>query len=154
MKLRALWIVGFALGIVGCGEQQTEAPEPPGETPEAAPAAEAPATEAEAPETAAPEATVDETFLAHMHEHAEKLDDVNFALADDDLEAAKSPAYWLSRHDTVSGIPAEWRPFVEGMREAATDVENAADLDTARAAAARITENCQGCHAASGTTIQ
>jgi hypothetical protein len=138
----------FASGIAGCGQRQADPPSPQSEAPEA------PATATEAPAPAAPRATVDEAFLAHMHEHAEKLDDINFALADDDLAAAMSPAYWLSRHDTVSGIPADWVPFVEGMRTAATDVENATDLEGARAAAARITENCQGCHVAAGATLQ
>jgi mono/diheme cytochrome c family protein len=60
------------------------------------------------------------------------------------------PAYWLSRHDTVTGIPPQWQPFVVGMREAAAAVGDAPDLDTARAAAERITGQCQACHAAAG----
>ena len=40
--------------------------------------------------------------------------------------------------------------YLAGMREAARAVEGAADLETASAASERITEQCQGCHAAAG----
>ena len=59
-------------------------------------------------------------------------------------------AYWLSRHETVNGIPADRQPYVVGMREAARNVEEATDLMAARAAAEGITQQCQGCHVASG----
>jgi mono/diheme cytochrome c family protein len=36
------------------------------------------------------------------------------------------------------------------MREASLDVEKSTDLESARAAAERITEQCQGCHTAAG----
>ena len=85
-----------------------------------------------------------------MHAHAEQLDNLNFALADGDLPRALTAAYWLSGHQEVSGIREEWRPYLDGMREAAKDIEEAKDLDAARAAAERINEQCQGCHAAAG----
>jgi hypothetical protein len=85
-----------------------------------------------------------------MHAHAEQLDNLNFALADNDLEGAMTAAYWLSGHQEVGGIREEWQPFLEGMREAAQDVEEASDLETARAAAERINLQCQGCHDAAG----
>ena len=87
-----------------------------------------------------------------MHAHAEQLDNLNFALADDDLDGAMSAAYWLSGHQEVSGLKEEWQPFLEGMRAAAQEVEEANDLDSARAAAKRINDNCQGCHDAAGVS--
>ena len=95
-----------------------------------------------------------EFFLKHMHRHAEKLDDLNFALADGDLEAAMKPAYWLSSHDTDSDIPQEWMPSLYAMRTEAEAVEAAPDLATARAAAERINAQCQGCHASAGINIR
>jgi mono/diheme cytochrome c family protein len=89
-----------------------------------------------------------------MHVHAEKLDELNFALADGDLEAAMTPAYWLSRHETASDVQSEWMPFLYGMRTEAEAVETAPDLAAARAAAERINAHCQGCHAAVGIDIQ
>lgn len=141
MKLHSLLIVGLALGVAACAEKKEPAPEP----------AAAPAPE---PQAAAPapveESGHGEEFIDHMHAHAEQLDNLNFALADDDLAGAMTAAYWLSGHQEVSGINEEWRPFLEGMREAAQAVEEADDLDAARAAAERINKNCQGCHKAAG----
>jgi hypothetical protein len=142
MKLRILLIVGLALGITACAEKEPTAVETEEETQAPPPAAEA--------SPAMLEEWRNDEFLAHMHSHADYLDDLNMALADGDIVAAMTPAYWLSRHDQVEGIPSEWQPYVEGMREASLDVEKSTDLESARAAAERITEQCQGCHAAAG----
>ena len=146
MKLHAYLIVGLALCITGCAEKKEPAPEPAVE-PQAAPAAESSPAEAAAEQE---DIARDADFIDHMHAHAEQLDNLNFALADDDLEGAMTAAYWLSGHQEVSGIKEEWRPFLRGMREAAQAVEEATDLDTARAAAERINDQCQGCHEAAG----
>ena len=61
-----------------------------------------------------------------------------------------TPAFWLSRHDAVEGIPEEWLQYVTGMREAAAEVEAASDLETAKAAAENISNQCQACHTAAG----
>jgi mono/diheme cytochrome c family protein len=141
MKINALSIAAIAFGLAACGEQAppaTQQAEPPDTAPEA--------TMAPSPA----ETAVDQEFIDHMHAHAEQLDELMFALADGDLAGAMTPAYWLSRHRTVSGVPDEWQQFITGMREAALAVESATDLDTARAAAEQITTHCQGCHAAAG----
>ena len=155
MKIQLLWILTAALALAACGKQEPPAPQE-AEPPEAA----APVAEPEAAEMPAapeaptePQAEIDVEFMHHMHAHAEQLDDLMFALADGDLDAAMTPAYWLSRHKTVSGVPEEWQQYVTGMREAASAVESASDLDTARAAAEEITVHCQGCHTAAGLTV-
>jgi cytochrome c556 len=91
-----------------------------------------------------------EGILRHMHSHADQMDLLNDALADDNLEAGKLPARWLWRHETMTGVPDDWQPYLADMRQAARDVESATDLATARAAATRISENCQACHSAVG----
>lgn len=119
-----------------------------------------PAGEAAAPatETAKPSAQDkrwrNAGFLKHMHRHAEKLDELNFALADGDLEAARTPAYWLAKHETYDDIQPDWLPYVNGMRTEAAAVESAPDLETASVAALRITAQCQGCHAAAGVITE
>ncbi len=141
MKLQTLLIVGFALSMSGCAEKEQavdEAKAPP-------PAAEASPAKVEEWRNA--------EFLDHMHRHADQLDDLNNALADGDIIAAMTPAYWLSRHDSVEGVPAEWQQYMDGMREASIDVEKSNDIDVARAAAGRINKQCQGCHAAAGAMI-
>lgn len=146
MKLHALLIVGLAICVSACAEKKEPAPEPAVEPQTAAPAEPAPAETPAVEE----ESIRDAEFIDHMHDHAEQLDNLNFALADDDLEGAMTAAYWLSGHQEVAGINEEWRPFLEGMREAAQAIEEANDLDEARVAAERINENCQGCHNAAG----
>ena len=154
MKLQLLWVVGIAVGLVACAKKE-EAMPAPGDKPESATPAvtEAPAVEAE---TDAPAAEYDwrnSELMDHMHKHAERLDELNFALDDGDLDGAMTPAYWLSQHDTVSDLPSELQVYVYRMREAAGAVEKANDLETARAAAQQIGEQCQACHAATGVEI-
>lgn len=148
MRLHALLIVGLAFLATGCAEKQAPEAEPAVE-PQAPPAAEPAVVEEQAAQEEE-ESTRGADFIDHMHVHAEQLDDLNFALADDDLEGAMTAAYWLSGHQEVEGIRDEWRPFLEGMREAAQAVEEASDLDAAKAAAGRISDQCQACHDAAG----
>lgn len=139
MNIHTLWIVAIALCLSACGKQEPAEPQPPENDQSAAPA----------------DKTIvafDEAFLDHMHAHAERLDDLMFALADDDLAGASTPAYWLSQHETVTGVPEEWQQYVTSMRNAAVEVEMADDLDTARAAAEEISAQCQECHAAAGVS--
>ena len=154
MKLRMLLVVGIAAGTVGCAEKEQAAPDPGTEMEEAATAV----TEAATVETEAAAAEAEDwrnsALLDHMHAHAEQLDDLNFALADGDIEGAMTPAYWLSRHKTVTGLPSELQPFVDGMREAALSVEEAEDLATARAGAQKIAAQCQACHTAVGVSTE
>lgn len=135
MKLHVLMIIGFALSVTGCENKEQAAPEQ---------AAEEPAAE----ETSYHY----DGILEHMHGHADRIDLINNALADDDLEASKVPARWLWRHETMIGVPEDWQPYLSAMRQSARDLGSATDLATARAAATRITEQCQACHTAAGVT--
>jgi soluble cytochrome b562 len=142
MKLHTLLIIGFALGMTGCAEKEQATPEAVDEVQAPQPAAESAPAKAEK--------WRNDEFLEHMHRHADELDELNLALADGDLDAAKASADWLSRHDGVSGLPSELKLYLVNMREAADAVAEANDLEAARPHAERITENCQGCHIAAG----
>jgi cytochrome c556 len=137
MKSHMLWITAIALCLAACSKQEPAEPQ-------------LPENDQAAGEAQEPEMEFDEAFVNHMHEHAAMLDDLMFALADDDLVAAATPAYWLSQHDTVEGVPEEWQNYITSMRNAAYEVETANDLDTARAAAEEISAQCQGCHETAG----
>ena len=147
MKIHALLIVGFALGVTGCVEKEQAAPAQGDDTEMAAElaAADLPA--------AAKTKMGSEAFIRHMHVHASHLDSLNAALAAGDLEVAKTPAHWLLRHEGVTGHPDDLQPHIENMRDAARAVAEAPDIAAARAAAQRITEGCRGCHAAAGVDI-
>lgn len=146
MRMCTVLIVGLSLSMAGCAEKEQPAPEPMAAAPESMAEAAGPWEGDDSWRNAA--------FMKHMHQHAEKLDDINYALADGDLEAAMTPAYWLSKHDTYDDVQQEWLPYLYTMRTEAEAVEAATDLETARAAAARINEQCQACHAAVGMATQ
>ena len=144
MKLNMIFLIGFAAGIAGCAEKEQSAPEQANAMPPAMSTVEPEAAPAQIEDWRA------SNFLDHMHAHAEHLDDLNYALDDGDFEGAMTPAYWLSRHETVGGLPADLQPFLVGMRAAAGVVEETKDLVAARAAAERIGKECQSCHTAAG----
>jgi hypothetical protein len=146
MKYHMLLIAGFALSVAACAKKEQPAVEEVDEAQATPPAAEAPPVNKPAWRT--------DALVEHMHAHAEKLDELNFALADGDLEGAMTPAYWLSQHEEIEGIPSDLQSYVTGIRLAASSVEEANDLETARAEAQRITEECQGCHDAAGIEIE
>jgi cytochrome c556 len=139
MRVHALLFTAFAMCLAACGKQEPAAPEEP-----------AVGQDTVVEEAAAQRPEFDQAFIDHMHVHAEQLDELMFALADGDLEGAMTPAFWLSRHDAVEGIPKEWQQYVTGMREAAAEVEAATDLEAAKMAAERISDRCQACHSAAG----
>ena len=139
MKWHMILVIGFVLSMTGCAEKEQGAMDE----------AQMPASEAAAP-AAVNEVWQNEAFVAHMHVHAQKLDELNFALADGDLEAAKESANWLATHDTESEIQSDWLPHLYRMRAEAEAVEAAPDIEMAQAAALRITVQCQKCHAAVG----
>lgn len=147
MKFHTLLIVGLALGATGCAEKEQVASEAVDatETGTESVVADAPVVEEEGIGTT--------EFLAHMHHHASQLEQLNAALAIGSIEAAQRPAYWLSGHDEIGGVPAEWQVFVEGMRDGANAVAGAPDIAGARAAAQRITDNCEGCHTAAAVDV-
>lgn len=146
MKLQALFCIGIALVLSGCGKEEA----PPSAAAESA--AESAAPEAEAM-VAEPADMGTEAFIRHMHEHAAQLANIKAALDADDLEGAMTPAYWLSRHEGVSGPLYDWDEYLDQMRSAASDVASATDLDEARVAVVRIEQGCQGCHLAADVDI-
>lgn len=146
MRVHIVFVVGLALIVAACAEKDGAESGPVDE-------AAAPATEAAAP-SQPDESWRNAGFLKHMHRHADKLDELNFALADGDLEAARTPAYWLAKHETYDDIQSEWLPYLYAMRAEAEAVETATDLDAATAAAQRITVQCQKCHEMAGVSIE
>lgn len=154
MKFHSLLIIGLALVVTACGEnEKATAPQ----------AVDAPAQEADAelvveeapPNLRAPEIADfgTEAFVRHMHLHAGQLSRLNAALAADDLVAAYTPAYWLSRHEGVSDYRDDLQQYIDAMRASARAVGEASDLETARAAAKGIEEGCRGCHTTTGVDV-
>ena len=96
MKIHTVLIVGLGLITIGCSESEQAGSEPPVEV------------AMSTPEAAAPwegdDSWRNSAFMEHMHLHAERLDELNFALADGDLNAAMTPAKWLATHETFEDV--------------------------------------------------
>lgn len=148
MRFRMVLVVGFVLSVTGCAEKEKEVV-----AAEAVDEATMTATEPADP-TAENEIWQSKSLRAHMHDHADKLDELNFALADSDFEAAKTHAKWLAEHDSDVDVQSDWLPILYRMRTEAEAVQAAPDLATARAAAERITMQCQECHIAVGVSTE
>ncbi len=147
MKLHMFLVIGCALAVTACADRESAGSAEKGEI-------KLPAEEMMPMQRAAPKDEVGtEAFVRHMHAHARQLTRLNAALEEGDLAGAMTPAYWLSRHEGISAPVATWQPYMVEMRRAAMEVERAADLETARAAAMRISEGCQGCHSAVGIQV-
>ena len=150
MKLHVLMILAIALGLTGCSRQEEPAS---GMADESQAEAEPAPAEDVAPD---PDSAIsrmefgNDAVLEHMHRHADNMDEINFALADGDLDAAVTQAQSLSRYEQIDGIPEEWLPYLEGMREGSKAIAASTDLTGARAAAKTVTAQCQGCHKAAG----
>ncbi len=144
MRLQRLMLaIGLLAAMAGC--QKTEPPEHD---------TAADTTETQAPvEEARETSTVPDTVTSHMHLHSRQLEALLSALQAGDLEAAGTPAYWLSRHDKVAGLPDDWSPYIIRMRAEAQAIEEATDIEAARAASKRLVRACQGCHEAVGRQV-
>lgn len=125
MRLHTILVLGLATGIIACAEKEQPL-----------------------------EDSRDTAVMDHMHKHAAYLDKLYSALDEGDFERAMRSAYWLSRHEAVSGLPEDLQPYLTRMREAAGVAENAEDLDSVRAAAEQISAACQDCHSAAGVATQ
>lgn len=147
MKQLIVLIVGLGLFATGCTETA-----PPASGLGAS--AEMPGKSAESMSVAAAKAEIgSEAFIRHMHFHASQLKSLNVALAAEDLDAAQTPAYWLSAHETIVGAPTGWQKHIRTMREAAVAINDAKYIEAARVAAQRITVGCNGCHAEAGVNV-
>ncbi len=140
--LEYLLVAGMLVALAGCEKKVTSPQQPVSDT-ETPAAQTVPAAEEDIAYPGGP-------LVRHMHMHAAQLERLNAALDAGDLVAAGTPAYWLSRHEELPNMPETWRPHMAKMRMAAEAVENAGDIETARAAAIRIEDSCRGCHEAAG----
>jgi hypothetical protein len=144
MKPNMIFLIGFAVGIAGCAEKEQSSTEQANAIPPTVSTVESEATPAQIEDWRT------SNFLEHMHAHAVHFDDLNIALDEGDFEGAMTPAYWLSRHESLGSLPADLQPFLVRMREAGRVVEETKDLAAARAGAEQIGKECLGCHTAAG----
>ena len=89
----------------------------------------------------------DESEVAtHMHEHLDRITAIKAHIIMGQLDAVRAPATWLAEHKSVAGLPANFLPYVEMMREYARQVIAAPDLDSAATAVSSMARTCGNCH--------
>jgi cytochrome c553 len=89
----------------------------------------------------------DESEVAtHMHEHLTRITTIKAHIIMDDLDGVREPAAWLAEHESVTGLPANYEPYVELMRMYARQVVAAPDLKSAAKSVSQMARNCGNCH--------
>ena len=82
----------------------------------------------------------------HMHEHLSKITEIKTQIIMGDLAGVDEPATWLAEHESVTGLPDSFAPYVELMRNYAHQVVAAEDLDSAAVAVSDMARTCGNCH--------
>ena len=83
---------------------------------------------------------------SHMHEHLERISEIKKQIIRGNLDGVNDPATWLAEHESVSGLPKNFEPYVELMRNYAHQVLAAPDLSAAAVAVSRMARTCGNCH--------
>jgi len=102
----------------------------------------------------APAAAGAQDVSTHMHEHYDAVVAIQKAVIAGELEATRESARWLVEHPVPDGLGPDAEAYVESMRSAAGDVQNAGDLATAAEATAGLGLACGGCHMANNVEIE
>ena len=82
----------------------------------------------------------------HMHEHLDKISEIKTQIIMGNLDRVVEPATWLAEHESVSGLPKNFEPYVELMRNYARQVLDAPNLSAAAVAVSRMARTCGNCH--------
>lgn len=97
----------------------------------------------------------DETDVAtQMHEHLDRMATIKSMIIRGNLDGVREPAMWLADHETASGLPENFEPYVDLMRQYARDVNNAPDLKSAAISVSQIAKTCSNCHLVNEVQIE
>jgi len=89
---------------------------------------------------------VDESEVAdHMHEHLTRITTIKSSVIMGNLDGVREPATWLVEHETVSGLPENFEPYVEMIRSYARELVAAPDLKSAAKSVSRMAQSCGNC---------
>ena len=99
-------------------------------------------------ESAAPPPAAAAAAKTYMTDHYSRVTTIQEAVIRGDLDVAREPARWIAEHQELAGLPAAVQPQVDGMKNAAKAVGEAADLKSAASATATMAVACGKCHAA------
>jgi hypothetical protein len=135
--MRFIVIAAIVVGVCACKNKQ-EPEKEPGPAPTTA--------NADKPAGDKPGDTPPEDSLkGHMGKHFEAVRDVQKAVVHNNLDAAKQSAKWIAEHKGHDAIE-QWAGHIEVMRDAATNLQEAADIPAAAKLAADLAGQCASCH--------
>lgn len=96
----------------------------------------------------------DGNLSEHMHEHWERITQIQAALIRGDLAAVREPAQYLAAHPTPAALPGQWEEYVESMRAAARAAFEARDFTAAATATSLMGNACGSCHVDNGIDVR
>lgn len=82
-----------------------------------------------------------------MHDRFGAARQIEYAVARGDLQGATTNAHLIASLDEPGFLPA-WQPYIDSVRDAAHQIELAADLDTAGMRIGALGLRCAQCHKA------
>jgi cytochrome c553 len=88
----------------------------------------------------------------HMHDRFGAARQIEYAIARGDLRSATMNAHVIAELDEPGFLPA-WQPYIASVRDAARQIELAADLDTAGVRIGTLGLRCAQCHEALGAKL-
>ncbi len=97
--------------------------------------------------------SLDGDLSAHMHEHWDRISEIQAALVRGDLGAVREPARYLAEHPTPASLPGQWEEYVAAMRESAGAAGRAQDFAAAANATALMGAACGDCHTSVGVEV-
>lgn len=96
----------------------------------------------------------DGNLSEHMHEHWERITEIQAALIRGDLAAVREPAEYLAAHPTPAALPGQWEEYVGSMRAAARAAVEAKDFTAAATATSLMGNACGSCHMDNGIEVR
>ncbi len=81
-----------------------------------------------------------------MTAHVDAITALQAAVVDGRLADARLHAEWLAEHEMAA--PAQWRPYIDKMRDAAVRIAHASDVASAGAGLGELGHACASCHLA------
>ncbi len=82
----------------------------------------------------------------HMHEHLNRIVEIQQAVIRGDLQAATGPAAWLADHEPPAGLPATVMDELANMKKTAKMLVDATNIKDAGTATAQLVAACGTCH--------
>jgi len=89
----------------------------------------------------------DESEVAdHMHDYLTRITTIKSSVIMGNRDGVRELATWLVEHETVSGLPEDFEPYVEMIRSYAREVVAAPDLKSAARSVSGMARTCGNCH--------